>query len=126
MLAARFAARGITRPVQRLVAATRAVARGDYSLRVHLRSGDEIETLAWHFDRMADEVQRQQAEALASRRELERVNEGLEAAVELRTHALAESEAKYRLLVESSPQGILIVQAGRAVFANHAFERMAG
>jgi PAS domain S-box-containing protein len=126
MIAARFAARGITRPIEKLVVATRAVARGDYSLRVNLRSGDEIETLAWHFDRMADEVQRQQGEALASRLELERMNESLEAAVEARTHALGESEAKYRVLVESSPLGILIVQAGRAVFANRAFERMTG
>jgi PAS domain S-box-containing protein len=126
MIAARFAARSITRPIESLVVATRAVARGDYSLRVNLRSGDEIETLAWHFDRMADEVQRQQGEALASRLELERLNESLEAAVEARTHALAESEAKYRILVESSPLGILIVQAGRAVFVNLAFERMTG
>lgn len=126
MIAARTAARGITRPVERLVVATRAIARGDYSQRLNLRSGDEIETLAWHFDRMADEVQRQQAEALASRRELERVNQSLEAAVEARTHALAESEAKYRALVESSPLGIAIVQAGYAVFVNPSFERMTG
>ena len=126
MIAARLAARGITRPIERLVVASRAIARGDYSLRLNLRSGDEIETLSWHFDRMADEVQRQQAEATASRRELERLNQSLEAAVEARTHALAESEAKYRILVESSPLGLLIVQAGRAVFANSAFERMTG
>ncbi|HEY7728057.1 MAG TPA: HAMP domain-containing protein, partial [Candidatus Eisenbacteria bacterium] len=126
MIAARLAARGITRPIERLVVATRAIARGDYSQRLDLRSGDEIETLAWHFDRMADEVQRQQAEALASRRELERVNQSLEVAVQARTHALAESEAKYRVLVESSPLGILIVQSGRAVFVNSAFERMSG
>ena len=126
MIAARLAARGITRPVERLVVATRAIARGDYSQRLNLQSGDEIETLAWHFDRMAEEVQRQQGDALASRRELERVNQSLEAAVAARTHALAESEAKYRVLVESSPLGIFIVQAGRAVFANPAFEQMTG
>ena len=126
MIAARLAARGITRPVERLVVATRAIARGDYSQRLNLRSGDEIETLAWHFDRMAEEVQRQQAEALASRRELIRVNQSLEAAVEARTHALTESEAKYRVLVDSSPLGIVIIQAGRAVFINPSFERMTG
>jgi PAS domain S-box-containing protein len=126
MIAARLAARGITRPVERLVVATRAIARGDYSQRLNLKSGDEIETLAWHFDRMAEEVQRQQGEALASRLELERVNQSLEAAVEARTHALAESEAKYRVLVESSPLGIAIVQAGHAVFVNSSFERMTG
>lgn len=126
LIGARFAARAITRPIERLVVATRAVARGDYSQRLNLRSGDELETLAWHFDRMADEVQVQQGQILASREDLRRLNESLEATVESRTHALGESEAKYRILVESSPLGILIVQAGRAVFVNKAFERMTG
>ncbi|HKW51426.1 MAG TPA: HAMP domain-containing protein, partial [Candidatus Eisenbacteria bacterium] len=126
LVGARLAARGITRPMDRLVAATRAIAQGDYSQRLHLKSGDEIETLAWHFDRMADEVQRQQAETLASRENLARMNQGLEAAVQARTHALAESEGKYRILVESAPQGILILQSGKAVFANPAIEQMSG
>jgi len=126
LIGARFAARAITRPIERLVVATRAVARGDYSQRLNLRSGDELETLAWHFDRMADEVQAQQGQILASREDLRRLNESLEATVDSRTHALAESEAKYRILVESSPLGILIVQAGKAVFVNKAFERMTG
>ena len=126
LVGARLAARGITRPIDRLVGATRAIAQGDYSQRLNLKSGDEIEILAWHFDRMAGEVQRQQAEILASRENLARMNQTLEAAVEARTHALAESEAKYRILVDSSPQGILIVQNGKAVFANPTLEPMTG
>ena len=126
LIGARLAARGITRPMDRLVAAAQAIAQGDYSQRLNLKSGDEIETLAWHFDRMADEVQRQQAEILASRENLARLNQGLEVAVQARTHALAESESKYRILVESSPQGILILQSGRAVFVNPALEQMTG
>ncbi len=126
LFAARAAAGGITRPIGRLVSATRAVAKGDYSQRLNLTTGDELEILAWHFDRMADEVQRQQAEVLASRENLARLNHSLEAAVEARTHALVESEAKYRVLVESSPQGILIMQDGKAVFANGAIAQMAG
>ncbi len=126
LIGARLAASNITRPMERLVAATRAIAQGDYSQRLNLKSGDEIEILAWHFDRMADEVQRQQAEIIASRENLARLNQGLEAAVQARTHALAESEGKYRILVESSPQGILILQLGRAIFANPALEQMTG
>jgi PAS domain S-box-containing protein len=126
LFGARAAARGITRPIDRLVSATMAVAKGDYSQRLNLQTGDELEILAWHFDRMADEVQRQQAEVLASRENLARLNQSLEAAVEARTHALVESEAKYRVLVESSPQGILILQQGKAVFANGAIAQMAG
>jgi PAS domain S-box-containing protein len=126
LLAARAAAGGITRPIQRLVKATRAIAKGDYSQRVRIQSGDELETLAWHFDHMAAEVQQQQAEIVASREHLARLNQTLEAAVEARTHALGESEAKYRVLVESAPQGILILQSGRIVFTNPALERMTG
>ena len=126
LIGARLAARGITRPIDRLVGATQAIAQGDYSQRLRLRSGDEIETLAWHFDHMAEEVQRQRAEILASRENLARLNQSLEAAVEARTHALAESEAKYRILVESSPQGILILQRGKAVFVNPTIEHMTG
>jgi len=126
LLAARAAAGGITRPIQRLVTATRAIATGDYSQRVDLNSGDELETLAWHFDHMAGEVQRQQAVILASRENLARLNQTLEATVEARTRALVESEAKYRVLVESAPQGIAILQAGRIVFTNPALERMTG
>jgi PAS domain S-box-containing protein len=126
LFGARLAAQGITRPIARLVGATRAIAQGDYSQRLNLRGGDEIATLAWHFDRMADEVQRQQAEILASREHLARLNQSLEAAVEARTHALTESEVKYRVLVESSPQGILILQSGKAVFANPALSQMSG
>ena len=126
LIGARLAARGITRPIDRLVGATQAIAQGDYSQRLRLRSGDEIETLAWHFDHMAEEVQRQRAEILASRENLARLNQSLEAAVEARTHALAESEAKYRILVDSSPQGILILQRGKAVFVNPTLESMTG
>ena len=126
LIGARLAAGAITRPIDRLVVATRAIARGDYSQRVNLKSRDELETLAWHFDRMADEVEQQQAQILASREDLERLNQSLEVTVDDRTHELAESEAKYRVLVESSPLGILIVQAGCAVFVNPAFERMTG
>jgi PAS domain S-box-containing protein len=126
LLAARAAAGGITRPIQRLVTATRAIAAGDYSQRVELRTGDELETLAWHFDHMSGEVQRQQAEVLASRENLARLNQTLEAAVEARTRALGESEAKYRVLVESAPQGIAIIQSGKVVFTNPALERMTG
>jgi len=126
LVGARLAARGITRPIDRLVGVTQAIAQGDYSQRLRLRSGDEIETLAWHFDRMAEEVQRQRAEILASRENLARLNQSLEAAVEARTHALTESEAKYRILVESSPQGILILQRGKAVFVNPTLVTMTG
>jgi len=40
--------------------------------------------------------------------------------------ALAESEARYRELVDGSLQGLLIIQDGRGVFANETFARLHG
>jgi serine phosphatase RsbU (regulator of sigma subunit) len=48
----------IVRNVNRLTRATRAVARGDFSVRVQSRSRDQIGDLARSFDGMADSIQR--------------------------------------------------------------------
>lgn len=48
---------GLTRPLQRLMAATRAIASGDFSHRVGLRSQDEIGALAASLDTMAAALQ---------------------------------------------------------------------
>ncbi len=48
----------IARNVNRLTRATEAVARGDFSVRVHSKSRDQIGDLARSFDGMADSIQR--------------------------------------------------------------------
>jgi serine phosphatase RsbU (regulator of sigma subunit) len=48
----------IARNVNRLTRATRAVAGGDFSVRVHSESRDQIGDLARSFDAMADSIQR--------------------------------------------------------------------
>jgi serine/threonine protein kinase len=49
-------ARRITRPVQRLVEATRQVSRGEYAGRIEIASTDEIGELAGAFDKMVEEL----------------------------------------------------------------------
>ncbi len=49
-------ARRITRPVQRLVEATRQVTRGEYAGRIRIASTDEIGELATAFDKMIEEL----------------------------------------------------------------------
>jgi signal transduction histidine kinase len=49
-------ARGITSPLREMVAATEAMARGDFSQRVTATSHDEIGTLARAFNQMASEL----------------------------------------------------------------------
>jgi len=49
-------ARQITRPVQRLVKATRQVSEGSYTAPINISSGDEIGELAGAFGRMIEEL----------------------------------------------------------------------
>jgi HAMP domain-containing protein len=49
-------ARRITRPVRRLVEATRMVSRGEYAGRIQVASADEIGELATAFDKMMEEL----------------------------------------------------------------------
>jgi HD-GYP domain-containing protein (c-di-GMP phosphodiesterase class II) len=53
-----FAARRITNPLQILTQSGRALARGDFSQRVHLRSRTEIGELAETFNTMSQELER--------------------------------------------------------------------
>lgn len=53
-------ARRVTRPVKRLVAATRQVAEGQYSAKIELTSRDEIGELASAFQRMLRELKEKQ------------------------------------------------------------------
>ena len=54
-------ARRITRPVTRLIAATRAMAAGDHAARVgEIRAAGELRELAAAFDQMAGTVDRQE------------------------------------------------------------------
>jgi len=49
---------GIVRNVNRLTRATQAVSRGDFAVRVHSKSRDQIGDLARSFDDMADNIQK--------------------------------------------------------------------
>ena len=86
--------RKITRPVAELVRATKAIASGDLSLRVDVRSNDEFGELAKSFNQMAD--------ALSTTLEkIESYSHSLEDKVRLRT---AELEAKTRALQKANSE----------------------
>ena len=53
-----FAARRITNPLSVLTESSRAIAKGDFSQRVHLRSRTEIGELAQTFNMMSEELER--------------------------------------------------------------------
>jgi PAS domain S-box-containing protein len=75
---------------------------------------------------IAVRLHRTDARRLDVERELRRANAELEARVEARTLALAESEARYRHLIDESPDGIMIHQQGVVRFINPAGVRMLG
>ncbi|HET6675913.1 MAG TPA: ATP-binding protein [Nitrospiraceae bacterium] len=52
-----YVARGITVPIQRLAAATEAIAQGDLSVRIETKATDEIGTLVDSFNRMTEDLQ---------------------------------------------------------------------
>jgi len=68
VLAGMVWSRTLTRPIRRLVDATRVIGQGKFDVQVSVRAGDEIGTLADSFNRMtselrARELQLQQAQA---------------------------------------------------------------
>lgn len=63
--------RDLDRPLARLMAGTRALAAGDLSHRINLAGGGELPRLARSFDRMAREIETQQAALAAVRGGLE-------------------------------------------------------
>jgi nitrogen fixation/metabolism regulation signal transduction histidine kinase len=71
-----WAARRLVRPIQDLVAGTRAVAKGDFDLRLPLTSHDEMGILVHSFNDMTKRLARTRAEARRSQQavEAERAN----------------------------------------------------
>ena len=71
-------------------------------------------------------LHRTDARRLAAEAELRGINAELEARVQARTLALVASEARYRQLIEESPDGIMIHQAGVIRLMNRAGLQMFG
>jgi nitrogen fixation/metabolism regulation signal transduction histidine kinase len=71
-----WAARRLVRPIQDLVSGTRAVAKGDFDLKLPLTSHDEMGVLVHSFNDMTRRLARAREEAQASQQavELERTN----------------------------------------------------
>lgn len=94
----------VTEPVGALQQAAEALARGDRSARVDIKSGDELALLGTSFNRMVDELD-------SSYRELERVNRTLEQKVEARTAELALKNRDMRLVLDNVDQGFVNLSA---------------
>jgi signal transduction histidine kinase len=58
VVSAMLAGRGLTRPIRQLQDGARRIGAGDFSYRLRVRSGDELEQLAHEFNRMAEQLER--------------------------------------------------------------------
>ncbi|GJM43965.1 MAG: hypothetical protein DHS20C21_08070 [Gemmatimonadota bacterium] len=126
MVGVRIISRKITASIEDLVRGTIQVSRGNLDHRIELESEDEIATLARHFNHMTEQVKKQQDEIAIAKGELEVLNATLEEKVTRRTKDFLASEEKYRILVDNSPDPILICQDSVIRFLNPAFEGLFG
>ncbi len=114
LVTSQLLANGMTRPLREMTAAARAMARGDYTLRVRATSRDEVGQLAEAFNQMAADLQaadRQRRELIANvshelrtpitalQAVLENVVDGVSDPDTLKT-ALAQTERLGRLVTE--------------------------
>ncbi len=111
----------MTKPLKEISNAAKRIEAGDLTSRATVRNLDEVGRLARTFNSMLDSVARAQEE-------LSDLNRGLESKVVLRTVELAEEaggrkllEGRMRLLLESTYDGILSVDAnGICTLVNRA------
>lgn len=73
-----YLANSMTRPVQELVEATRAVADGNLGVHIESYAADEIGMLVQSFNRMTDDLRTKQQALNASNQELSRINQEIE------------------------------------------------
>ncbi|NCC33969.1 MAG: PAS domain S-box protein [Chloroflexia bacterium] len=110
----RLLQRSVFRPLAAVFAGVRRVNAGDFTSPVAVTFNDEIGLLANSFNRMVAEVHSTVSE--------------LEARVAARTHELAQSEARYRDLVEQIDEVIfrIALPDGRVEYVSPSVERMLG
>lgn len=92
-------AHSISNPILALSEAASNLAKGDFSKKVEVKSGDEIEILAQSFNRMSSELRSRHKELKQANEELARFSHLLEERVVERTKELKETQAQ---LIQSS------------------------
>jgi len=106
------------------------VANGDFTLRLRVRTGDEIESLATSFNVMTENLRRMSERLKEQLRHVESANRAPEAEVVERTRAEAavrESEARFRSVTESINEAIISADSrGTIIFWNKGAQTIFG
>ena len=103
LVAGRFLARRIVRPIQVLQQGAALIGRGELNHRLDITTGDEIEKLADSFNRMAASLRQH--------------TEGLEHEVARRTRDLRESQERYKILFDEAADSVIMVNPGGGIIA---------
>jgi PAS domain S-box-containing protein len=103
LVAGRFLARRIVRPIQVLQEGAALIGRGELTHRLDITTGDEIEKLADSFNRMAASLRQH--------------TEGLEHEVARRTRDLRESQERYKILFDEAADSVIMVNPGGGIIA---------
>ena len=112
----------LTRPIDRLTEAARAMADGDLHRHIETRGARELRILGKSFIRMRDAIQEKIADLAAKNVQLrEEVQERIQA-----QQALKASEEKYRSFFEQSFNPILLAQGLQLLDGNAAALKMLG
>ncbi|MFQ5797202.1 MAG: ATP-binding protein [Bacteroidota bacterium] len=115
-----LATRQFTKPVAELQRGAEIVARGDYGHRLRVETHDEIETLAGHFNIMAEALEKHEQEIHRHRVKLEEL-------VEHRTKELYEEKGKLQAILDNVPSAfVLLDHEFRIQSASAAFESVTG
>ena len=102
LLGALLISNSIVQPIKNLISAARKVASGDFSVRVFLKTTDELRELADNFNRMNEEIQRLFSE-------------------------LGQQKEELNSIIHSLQEGLLVLdKQGRIIRANESFWRIAG
>ena len=94
--------RTIARPVRQLVQGTEQIGQGELDYRIEVKSGDEIGKLGIAFNEMAAAIGEKETQ-------LRKWATDLEQRVDERTIELGASEERYRILSETSPDMIFVI-----------------
>ena len=87
-----FISKSISRPVVELTQVTEAIANGDLSQRIDIKSKDEIGLLSKSFNKMVEEIKRYKNDLEKRNKELESSNKDLEQAIEYSNKMVMEAE----------------------------------
>lgn len=118
-------ARGLVKPAELLVEATEHVGQGDLDYRVRVTSRDEIGKLGHAFNAMAENLKNTTTSIDKLNREVE-ARTVAEVKLNRTIDALEQSESMFRMLTDSSPVGIFIIDGTKLRYTNPAFEEMFG